>query len=518
MGRKSKAGNDFDSFLNECNTYVWEWYVPEGYVRFGIPSLNGLWIDDKEKIFRIDTVLEKVHPDDINKIFVRRNSPLYKSDEMFEIDFRVNATGAFEWYGFRGRILRRDKKGSPTYIRGVAINVDNRVRVQQKFLRRKEQTLLNERQKTHYCIGALQEVVAFIRHLASSADTIITGVPSGSQAERLSKIRALKEECERILELSDKVKKLAIGDDMPENNEVRQVALWEHLAELQQVYSLKVRGAVKIYFTNLYDTLPVVINVKLLDLLIENVINAQLHNTRTGYLTMSYTVKEGDILSLVITCTESDTAPHTLNSVLTEGGMGVSVCRLLARRLGGDIHVGQQDAHRIQYEILLPLKAAEAPTLSSHDEMKGGKSAASPNATTPTEGSGDGSSPSPSWEDWGEAASVSVLVGSAEAMGIYRNQHLFNMLTTTTTDQTLRVFQEKNPDIVFIDYNMKGNLGIAELIEAIHRKSGDTPIIVTADYAHRVLHKQVRMLGARYLVTNPVSLRKINLMIKKYLK
>ena len=98
---RSKAYNEFESFLNECNIYVWEWYIPERFVRFGIPSLDGLWANEQEKIFKLATVLERVHPDDVDKIFVRRSSPIYKSDSMFEIDLRLNLNGQYEWYGFR---------------------------------------------------------------------------------------------------------------------------------------------------------------------------------------------------------------------------------------------------------------------------------------------------------------------------------------------------------------------------------------------------------------------------------
>ena len=73
---RNKAYNDFESFLNECNIYVWEWYIPERFVRFGIPSLDGLWANEKEKIFKLATVLERVHPDDVDKIFVRRSTPI----------------------------------------------------------------------------------------------------------------------------------------------------------------------------------------------------------------------------------------------------------------------------------------------------------------------------------------------------------------------------------------------------------------------------------------------------------
>ena len=143
-----KANNEFDPFLNECQTYVWEWYIPEHIVRFGIPSLNSLWIDDKEKNIQFATMLERVHPDDIQKVLVRHTSPLYRSDKMFEVDLRLNvaselmpdgkaASGKYEWFGFRGKTVTRDRLGRPTYVRGVAINLDERYRAQLKLISKK---------------------------------------------------------------------------------------------------------------------------------------------------------------------------------------------------------------------------------------------------------------------------------------------------------------------------------------------------------------------------------------------
>jgi CheY-like chemotaxis protein len=509
MSRKTKVQNDFDSFLNECNTYIWEWYVPERYVRFGIPSLDGSWLDDKEKIFRLETVLEKVHPDDVNKIFVRRNSPLYTSDKMFEMDLRINATGTFEWYGFRGRTVRRDKAGNPTYIRGVAINVNNRIKVQQKLLGRRELQLQDEKQKTSYCAGVLQEVVTFIRNLASNADSIITGSASGSREERLIRIRDLKDQSERILELIDRVRAFAFaGAENAEDEELKRISLWEHLAELQQVYTLKMHAGTKLYFSNLYSDLAVTINVKLFDLLIENVINSQLHNTHTGYLTINYATPTTDTFRLTITCTDNEMSGADLNQVLTESGLGLSVCRLLAKRMFGEIEILQTGEKLMQYQVTLPLDARKAMgaklTKLCVDEEPTLPAPARPAGPTP--------------EEMHLSALPKVLIGLNADSDLYNSQHLFRVTLAHTTDDFQRLFRQETPDIVFIDYNLRGQLPVRQLLEQLCNEADKTPIIVTSDYATRPLHRELRQMGVAYLMSNPMSLRKVNVMVKRYLK
>lgn len=510
MPRNPKQTNDFESFLNECNTYVWEWYIPEQFVRFGIPSLNGLWINDKEKIFKLATVLERVHPDDIDKIFVRRTSPLYKSNKMFEIDLRLRLSSqGYEWYGFRGMTLRRDKFGRPTYVRGVAINIDQRIRAQRKLLSSKDYQMQCEKQKTEYCAGVMQEVSSFLRSLATNADSIIAANDPAGREERLFRLNSIKDQAFRILDLTDKFKKVLGDRDSEMEKEIKDLALWEHLAELQQVYSLKMPGVLKLYFSNLYDSSHVFINTKMFDVLIENVINSQMRNTTSGYLTMNYQMLDAGNFQLSIACTDS-TAQRDIDSNLTESGLGLSVCRLVAERLWGILRVEQLD-DKIIYEITLPTDARRMlnPHLADAPEQEEMIDEEYDVLTTPS---------SSLYTEASLSGRPMVLIGIPNEASIYQDQHLFKVSVATDTAELQAAFRNVNPDIVFIDNNLPGPISPIEAISIIHGLAPDTPIVVTADYASRTLHKQVRMKGARYLLNNPLSLRKVNLMIKKYLK
>lgn len=503
---KSRAYNEFESFLNECNIYVWEWYIPERFVRFGIPSLDGLWTNEREKIFKLTTVLERVHPDDVDKIFVRRNSPIYKNDNMFEIDLRLNLNGQYEWYGFRGKTLKRDKNGHPTYLRGVAINVDPRIRAQQKLLSRKDRHLQEEMRKTSYFSSIMQEVLGFIRMLASNADSIIMGDEKGSKEERLLKLNEIKEQGAHIADLLVKIKSLLGEKEQKMENQVKRISLWEHLAELQQIFSIKLAGNLKLYFSNMYDSSVIDIDVKLFDLLLENVVNTQIHNARRGSLIMNYSFKNKETLLITVTCTENEKSIEDLEKQITEAGLGLSVCRLVAQRLYGEIEVVNDENGRIQYQISLPVDPAnvkdDTPTkLDVLDELEAN------DFETSVIGVGNEVTARPH-----------VLIGVQFETDIFQNQHLFEVTSVHSTDTLLNRFKESEPAIVFIDSNMAGTLTALDLITEIRKISKDTPIIVTSDYAARPFHKKVRQRGAQYLLTNPLSLRKVNVMIKKYLK
>lgn len=514
---KSRPNNGFETFLNECNTYVWEWYIPEQYVRFGIPSLDGLWIDDKKKIFKLATVLERVHPDDIDKIFVRRSSPLYRSDKMFELDLRINHRGTgFEWFGFRGMTLRRDKLGRPTYVRGVAINIDQRARAQKKLLQNKDHQIQAERQKTEYCSGVMQEVNAFIRQMAGSTEAILSSEDSYiSQKERLLQLQKVRDLGIRILDLTDKFRTFIGSRAEIEDRDFKKIHLWEHLAELQQVYSLKMSGMLKLYFSNLYDDQHILCNAKLFDVLIDNVIQAQIHNTRSGYLSIGYSLVNADTISISVTCTDIDSRTEDLHETLSEAGLGLSVCRLVAKRMFGDVQTQRLNDSRMQYLITLPVdvrKVAAMPSvLGDERQMLFVESPDVQKKETQEQFP-------PIMVNTNVGGQPLVLFGIRKDENLYIDQHLFQLLVSTTTDQFLIQFQRTQPDLVFIDYTLPGSISVDELLQKLVHLSPETPIIVTSDKAVRALHNHVLKLGARYLLNNPLTLRKVNQMIKKYLK
>ena len=509
-----KGFNDFDSFLNECQTYVWEWYIPEQKVRFGIPSLNSLWIDDRTKNIKLETMLERVHPDDIQKVLVRHTSPLYRSDKMFEVDLRLNvadelmpdgktASGKYEWFGFRGKTVSRDKLGRPTYVRGVAINLDERYRAQKKLISQKDYLLQNARQKTDYCAGVMQEMGTFLRSLAESANTFIGKNDEQNQADRLVLMQDLSAQAERIIELTDKFRQFVGDHDPVEDQDIRPLSLWEHLAEQQQIYSLK-GPQLKIYFSNLYDNRQIYINVKLFDVLLENLIAPQRMLHYGGCVTISYSISPDEkSVKLTILCS-TDQLLTPLVQEASADMMGVSVCRLLVKRLCGTFMVKRLDKDQVQYSVTLPFDPRKNTPFDEDDE----KEMLDETAT----------------EELTESLLINrstlphVLIGMTDDAELYQNQHLFEVSISNTTEKMLEEFRSLNPDIVFLDNNLPGNLSVTELISQMASIYSDTPIIVSADYADRTLHKQIQQLGARYLITNPLSLRKVNMMNKKYLK
>jgi CheY-like chemotaxis protein len=197
-----------------------------------------------------------------------------------------------------------------------------------------------------------------------------------------------------------------------------------------------------------------------------------------------------------------------LSTVLTESGLGLSVCRLLAKRMHGSIEVVQTDDQQMRYLITLPRKVSRGKASFTKlfiDEDNSSVAEETPAETRPN-------------DDVLSHALPKVLIGLGVGSDIYNSQHLFKVEIATTTDDVRERYRTFDPDIIFIDYNLKGNIGVPQLLSELCAAIPGTPIIVTSDYASRPLHRELRRMGVTYLLNNPMSLRKVNVMVKRYLK
>jgi CheY-like chemotaxis protein len=187
----------------------------------------------------------------------------------------------------------------------------------------------------------------------------------------------------------------------------------------------------------------------------------------------------------------------------------------MAKRLFGDVQVIQQDTGKLKYVITLPLDARKVANQLSfkHIDDHSGEKPEDVLDELNREHDAEAEELLQS-----RASLPHVLIGMRENASLYSNQHLFDVTVTATTDEFREEFDRLDPDIVFLDSSLPGQMMVFDLIAYMHDKAPETPIIITDDYGQRALHKRVQQLGARYLLNNPLSLRKVNLMIKKYLK
>ena len=80
------------------------------------------------------------------------------------------------------------------------------------------------------------------------------------------------------------------------------VSLWECMVEMQQIYSLKIQGPVRLIFTNSYDNMKVLIDKEKLNQILDHLLSNAIKFTKAGYISYGYEVK---LDKLVITINDT---------------------------------------------------------------------------------------------------------------------------------------------------------------------------------------------------------------------
>ena len=117
--------------LDVANIGIWDWDVandywyasPIYYTMLGYEPVSG--ISDRE------VWLERVHPDDLEKVKSKIQNVLQSGDDDYNYEARMrHADGTYRWHSIYGYVLERDKKGKPIHLIGRRVDIDERMKAE----------------------------------------------------------------------------------------------------------------------------------------------------------------------------------------------------------------------------------------------------------------------------------------------------------------------------------------------------------------------------------------------------
>ena len=119
----------WDKLLESSVFPWWEWNIKDNKVRFNHLKVTMLGFDPEDftgKGFEVFTHL--VHPDDHEKAMDAMRLVLSGGSNLYQIDYRIKTVrGTYLWFMDRGIVIERDAAGKPSVIRGVVIDLGERL-------------------------------------------------------------------------------------------------------------------------------------------------------------------------------------------------------------------------------------------------------------------------------------------------------------------------------------------------------------------------------------------------------
>jgi len=117
--------------LEVAHIGIWDWNVTEDiwyasptyYTMLGYEPVSGL--SERE------TWLQRVHPEDREMVSNRIQSILNNQTSDYQYEARMkHADGSYRWHFVIGFVLKRDQGGKPTHLRGLRIDIDERIKAE----------------------------------------------------------------------------------------------------------------------------------------------------------------------------------------------------------------------------------------------------------------------------------------------------------------------------------------------------------------------------------------------------
>jgi PAS domain S-box-containing protein len=130
--RPSRAEHRLQSILDAAAEFYGTWDVSSGEMNFISGSLAALGYssDSQNRHHHLATA---IHPDDLAAFDVKLKAHLTGRTSSLDHEFRLRARdSSYKWFRFIGKVVQRDRAGTPVQLTGLALDIHDRTQFQQK--------------------------------------------------------------------------------------------------------------------------------------------------------------------------------------------------------------------------------------------------------------------------------------------------------------------------------------------------------------------------------------------------
>lgn len=240
---------------------------------------------------------------------------------------------------------------------------------------------------------------------------------------------------------------------------------------------------------------------------ISNLINNAVKFTPKGIITLGYRLIT-DFIEFYVEDTGIGIAKDKLNKIFNRfvkvdnfapgSGLGLSICKTIVERLGGDISVTSELGVGSVFSFRIPIQFAEIEHTEIRDQSI---------STATTQYKGKENVTILVAEDIDDNFElIRVMIGSQ-----------YRLLHAKDGSQAINLFEKYHPDLILMDIKMPKINGL-EAIRTIRRKSPSfPPIIAVSAYAYEGDKKELLASGCNDFLTKPLNKDILLATINKYL-
>lgn len=456
---------------------------------------------DKQKSYSMYDFMKYIHPDDL-KIF-RENYENLKKGLCHRIttEFRINMNGeGYVWCemsaGTRKKITDHETTKWLGFLTIIQKRKDNEAELLEALKKAEESDKLKSAflaNVSHEIRTPLNAIVGFSELIAHTDD----------EEDKKQYLEIVKTNNHLLLNLINDILDLSKIESGRIDLTESMVDISELCRELCHVHQLRTKPGVKVIFAE--QTVPLFLYTDRYRLtqIYSNLISNAVKNTDAGSITVGYR-QEGEKVVFFVRDTGQGIPPEKqevifnrfekLNSNAQGFGLGLSICKSLLEKMGGNIGLTSKVGEGTEFRFILPYRAPRPQ--AAHPESK-------PLAEAPV-----------------NQGRFTILI----AEDLDNNYELlktkleenYRIIRAKTGIEAVSLFGAEQPSLILMDMKIPELEGL-EAMQIIREISPETPVIAMTAFASESEKTEALAAGWNDIVSKPIDIEELEKKIKQFL-
>lgn len=483
--------------LNVANVVPWSWDLRKHTIFCDVK--RALEQDDKahyineEKLLVPDTeYFSKIYKKDRKKVEQAYNNLITgitpKIHEEYRIVTHEKNGYKLDWVEIQAVVEKRDTDGTPLTLIGSSMIVTQRKKMEQELIEARNKAEESNQLKS-----------AFLANMSHEIRTPLNAIVGFSSLLNATEDDEEREEYVKIIESNNELLLQLIGDilDLSKieagimefaDSPVDVNSLLEELTK-----TLSLRAETKGLTIEFKDRLPecnILIDHNRLNQVLINLVTNAIKFTEEGGITIGYSLQKDGLLRFYVTDTGFGIAPDKqadvftrfvkLNSFIQGSGLGLSICKTIVERMGGQIGLESEPGKGSTFWFTI----RNIPTKKKQKQIQ----EHSFNTVAKNQ--------------------VTILIAEDNESNFKLSETIlkkdYRLLHAWNGEEAVELFKTHKPNIVLMDINMPVKNGY-EATKEIRKISADVPILAVTAHAYASDEQDILSHGFNGYAAKPVN-------------
>lgn len=286
-----------------------------------------------------------------------------RSEELYEsCQIASPYTNKTYWAEFRGMVASRNVDGSPQYLIGTSLRIDERKRMELELIEARNRAEESDRLKSAFIANMSHEIRTPLNAIIGFTSVL---PDLQSDEERKELINLIQENNQKLLRIIDDVMNISKIESGKEQLVMTTFELNDALRSVVDTHTPKLQAGVHMSTMFAQGALSITTDLGRLTEVMNHLVGNAIKFTSQGNITVGYDTPENKRIRIWVRDTGKGIAPENhervferffkVDEYIPGAGLGLSICRTMAYSMGGNVGVDSELGQGSTFWFELPI-------------------------------------------------------------------------------------------------------------------------------------------------------------------